>query len=406
MGGSLEDTLFLPAERLRDFCTQTETPFFLYDAGTIRQRAAHWKAVFSYCRYRLAFPVRALPNPHILRLLRECGVGAVCANGIELELARRAGYARSELIYLMHRPEKPPRGVQLILDDPEQLRYLPKRLSVPVGLRYSPAEDVKVLPMTVLRTSRSQFGMNRDQLTEAALELMERGCPAVGLHAQFATGRMERAFYRVQAETLFEAALHLHRWNVPLAYCDIGGGIGWSASPNCAVNDVSGVAAEIRELYEKMLVSGGPGPVELRSQPGRSLTAPAGILVSRVESVRESGCTFLNLDASSSDMMRHILFGSCYGITLLGESQEEENTVSTICGWLQENGDKFAKMQVLPKVKPGDLCIIRGVGAYAEAMNSPYGGNLRCAEYLLENGEIRMIRRRERPSEYFSTLIP
>ena len=70
MGGSLEDTLFLPAERLRDFCAQTETPFFLYDAGTIRQRAAHWKAAFSFCRYRLAFPVRALPNPHILRLLR------------------------------------------------------------------------------------------------------------------------------------------------------------------------------------------------------------------------------------------------------------------------------------------------------------------------------------------------
>lgn len=408
MGGREDGGLFLPSEKLWDFCEHQETPFFLYDAETIRRRAALWKDAFSFCRYRLSFPVRALPNPHVLRVLRQCGVGAVCANDIELELARRAGYDSGEVIYMMHRPENPPRDVQLILDDPDQLDALPEHLSVPVGLRFTPAEDVKLTPVTNLRTSRCQFGMNQDQLVETALALIERGCPAVGIHAQFATARMERSFYRVQAEALFAAALQLHRWKIPLAYCDIGGGIGWSASPNCAVNNIRAIAEDIRGLHAKMLVPAGLGDVEVRSQPGRSLIAPAGLLVSRVESVREKGCTFLNLDASSSDMMRHILYGSCYGITLIRDDpagRDDRRSICTICGWLQEPGDKFANTQVLPEAKAGDLCIFRGVGAYAAAMSSPYGGNLRCAEYLLD-GEIRMIRRRERPSEYLATLIP
>lgn len=400
-----EERLFLPAERLRDFCTHTETPFFLYDAETLRQRAALWKNAFSFCRYRLSFPVRALPNPHVLRVLRQCGVGAVCSNAIELELARRAGYDRGEITYLMHRPEKPPRGVQLILDDPAQLQYLPKRLPAPVGLRFAPARDVQLMPMTALRTSRSQFGMDRDQLTETALALMERGCPAVGIHAQFATGRMEKTFYRTQAEQLFEAALHLRRWDIPLAYCDLGGGIGWSDSPGCAANQVDDIGASICALYETMLVPAGLDGLELRSQIGRSLAAPAGIFVTRVESVREKNCVILNLDASSSDMMRHLLYGTSYGVSILSMDGARPHTACAVCGWLQEPGDRFVKLQVMPRAEPGDLCIFHGVGAYGAAMGSPYGGNLRCAEYLLD-GEIRMIRRRERPSEYFATLIP
>ena len=80
MGGREDGALFLPVERLLEFCENHETPFFLYDAETIRRRAAQWKDAFSFCRYRLSVPVRALPNPHVLRVLRECGVGAVCAN--------------------------------------------------------------------------------------------------------------------------------------------------------------------------------------------------------------------------------------------------------------------------------------------------------------------------------------
>ena len=408
MGGREDGALFLPVERLLEFCENHETPFFLYDAGTIRRRAAQWKDALSFCRYRLSVPVRALPNPHVLRVLRECGVGVVCANEMELELARRAGYDRREMIYMMHRPEKPPRDVQLILDDPEQLQWLPKFLSDPVGLRFTPAEDVKLTPVTALRTARCQFGMDQDQLIETALALVERGCPAVGLHAQFATARMERGFYRVQAEALFGAALQLHRWKIPLAYFDIGGGIGWSDSPNCAVNNIHAIAEDIRELHAKMLVPAGLGDVEIRSQPGRNLLAPGGILVSRVESVRKKGSAFLNLDASSSDMMRHILYGSCYGIQLVPHDpadRDDSCSVCTVCGWLQEPGDKFASAQVLPQAKAGDFCVFRGVGAYAAAMGSPYGGNLSCAEYLLD-GEIRLIRRRERPAEYLATLIP
>ena len=408
MGGREDGALFLPVERLLEFCENHETPFFLYDAGTIRRRAAQWKDAFSFCRYRLSAPVRALPNPHVFRVLRECGVGAVCANEMELELARRAGYDRGEMIYMMHRPEEPPRDVQLILDDPEQLQWLPKFLSDPVGLRFTPAEDVKLTPVTALRTARGQFGRDQDQLIETALALVERGCPAVGLHAQFATARMERGFYRVQAEALFGAALQLHRWKIPLAYFDIGGGIGWSDSPNCAVNNICAIAEDIGELHAKMLVPAGLGDVEIRSQPGRNLLAPGGILVSRVESVRKKGSVFLNLDASSSDMMRHILYGSCYGIQLVPHDpadRDDSCSVCTVCGWLQEPGDKFASAQVLPQAKAGDLCVFRGVGAYAAAMGSPYGGNLSCAEYLLD-GEIRLIRRRERPAEYLATLIP
>ncbi|MEA4965679.1 MAG: hypothetical protein VB055_07650 [Oscillospiraceae bacterium] len=398
------DAIFLDRDRLRAFCSRTETPFFLYDAETIRHRAVELRTALSFCRFLLQVPVSAAPNPQLLRLLFENGYGAVCISEAEVRYAQIAGFPKGKITVLAHQVTRLPQDAgNYILEELTQAPLLPE--DGMIGLRLS--AGVRTVPgqVTAVEAGRLQFGMQEEALMSAAETLMARGATGVGLHCQLGVNHLEEEYLAFVAEILFSLAVRLWKRGIPVPYCDLGGGMGWSSQPQIPSPRLERMTAMIRSAYESILVPAGLSGLEIRLQPGRYLLAPAGILVSRVVSVRQNGRLFLGLDTSSGDMLRPMMRNAYHHISILGKNGMDGRQICDVTGWLQEPGDRLGKRRLLPGAELGDICILHDAGAYCQSISTNYGGNLRCAEYLLD-GEIRLIRRRETVEDCLQTLIP
>jgi diaminopimelate decarboxylase len=114
--------------------------------------------------------------------------------------------------------------------------------------------------------------------------------------------------------------------------------------------------------------------------------------------------TYIGVDACMSALMRPALYGAYHHIEVLGKEGGETETVDVV-GSLCENNDKFAVQRTLPKIVDGDILIIQDSGAHGHAMGFNYNGKMRPQELLLgQDGTVRLIRREERPEDYFATL--
>lgn len=400
------DETFVDQEKLRYLCDQIQTPFFLYDAETIRRRAAAMGPQISFCRFLPQVQAGAVPNPHLLHIFCEAGYSVICISDTEVQLARLAGFSPEKTTVVAHNLAELPLGVgNYILEDPAQLELLPACFTGTIGLRLNPSVRTALGRTYAVSADRMQFGMREEPLIDMAKQVMKRGAPGVGLHCQLGVSHLEEDYAAAMARFLFGLAIRLKAQGIPVLYCDLGGGISWSSQPQVPSPRVEAIAAHTYEAWSQLMVPAGLADVELRLQMGRYVMAPAGILVSRIVSVRHNNRTFLGLDASSSDMMRPMMRNTYHHISILGKNHIEGRQICDVTGWLQEPGDKLGERRLLPQAEPGDYCIVHDAGSYCQSMSTNYCGNLRCAEYLLDK-EAKLIRRKETIEDYLSTIIP
>jgi diaminopimelate decarboxylase len=135
------------------------------------------------------------------------------------------------------------------------------------------------------------------------------------------------------------------------------------------------------------------------------MLAPYGHLISKVIHEMHIWKEYIGLDACAVNLMRPAMYGTYHHITVLGKENEEAKYKCDVTGGLCENNDKFAIDRMLPKIEIGDYLAIHDTGAHGFSMGYNYNGRLKSAELLLkENGEVKLIRRAETPSDYFATL--
>lgn len=134
------------------------------------------------------------------------------------------------------------------------------------------------------------------------------------------------------------------------------------------------------------------------------MLAPHGHLVTKVLHRKETYRTYIGVDASAANLMRPAFYGAYHHITNISHPDTPIEVVDVV-GSLCENNDKFAVQRELPQAEVGDTLVIHDAGAHGFSMGYNYNGRLRSAEILLqEDGSARMIRRAERPEDYFATL--
>ena len=180
------------------------TPFHLYDEAGIRERARRLKEAFGWCRdFREYFAVKALPNPAVLRILREEGFGADCSSATELTLAEVCGFSGEEIMFSAN--AMPPsefdqaRGLGAIvnLDDASDVDLLAAHGGIPelVCLRYNPGGDFMLGNAIMGNPGEAKYGMPEDQLEFALLRLKGMGAKRFGLHAFLSSNTMDAAYY-------------------------------------------------------------------------------------------------------------------------------------------------------------------------------------------------------------------
>ena len=391
------------------------TPFHLYDERGIRENCRRLKHAFAGMEgYKEYFAVKALPNPAILRILKQEGIGLDCSSMTELMLAEAVGVTGENIMFSANNmpPEEFQRaramGAYINLDDLTHTQMLKDNGGIPdcVCLRYNPGGDFVIGTHVMGSPGEAKYGMTRGQLTEALTRLKAWGARSFGLHAFLSSNTQDPGYYPVLAKLLFETALELSdQTGVPIAFINLSGGIGIPYRPEEQPVDIIQVGEAIRRIYADTFGRASVKGVRLFTELGRFLTAPHGFLLTRAIHEKNIHKRYIGVDASACHLMRPAMYGAYHHIHVCGKRDQRADTLYDVVGALCENNDKFAVNRPLPPVEPGDLLIIHDTGAHGAAMGYNYNGRLRCAEVLhKEDGSFEMIRRAETPADYFATL--
>ena len=391
------------------------TPFYLYDEKAIRLKAREFRAAFDWVPggFKNFFAVKALPNPHILKILREEGMGADCSSLPELILAEKSGLTGEDIIFTSN--DTPAAefvkarelGAIINLDDISHLDFLEEHAGIPelICMRYNPG-PLKEGNAIIGKPEEAKYGFTRPQILEGYVRAQEKGARRFGLHTMVASNELNPDYFVETAVILFELAAELHKTKgIKLEFVNLGGGIGIPYRPDAAAVDLFRVSAGIREAYERIIVRNGLEPLRILTENGRCVTGPYGYLVSRAIHRKDIYKKYIGLDACMANLMRPGMYGAYHHITVLGREDRAAEEICDITGGLCENNDKFAIDRKLPRIETGDLLAIHDSGAHGHAMGFNYNGKLRCAELLLrEDGSVRPIRRAETIQDYFATL--
>ena len=403
---ALEDQVFEEA------ANRFPTPFHLYDEQGIRERARRLNRAFSWCPdFREYFAVKALPNPVILRLLKEEGCGLDCSSATELMLAEACGFAGDEVILSANAmpPEEFTRaralGAYINLDDLTDIETLRTHGGIPecVCLRYNPGGSFSIGNTIMGNPGEAKYGFTLPQLKEGLGILKSLGAKAFGLHAFLSSNTIDENYYPHLAEVLMTLGKQLaEESGLRFAFVDLSGGIGIPYRPEQPAPDIQTIGEGVRKVYERLFPEGGLG---VKTELGRWMTGPCGWLVTRAVHEKKIYRDYIGVDACAVNLMRPAMYGAYHHITVCGKRDWPADHVYDVTGCLCENNDKFAWERSLPEIVPGDLLLIHDTGAHGYAMGYNYNGRLRSAEVLYKGeGEYCLIRRAETPRDYFATL--
>jgi len=390
------------------------TPFYVYDEAGIRRTCRELNAAFAWSQgFREYFAVKALPNPWIVRIASEEGLGADCSSLPELMLSERVGLTGEDIMFtsnntLAHEYRKAVQlGAIVNLDDLTHIDYLREHVGLPELLcfRYNPgsAREGNVI---IGKPEEAKYGFTEQQLFEGYRRLRDAGVQRFGLHTMVASNELNGEFFVETARMLFDLALRLHaELGIRIEFVNLGGGIGIPYRPEQRPVNLAQVGDWIRDLYEQMIAGTGLHPLRLLMENGRMITGPQGYLVTTAVHHKSIYRDYVGVDACMANLMRPGMYGAYHHITVLGKENAPHDHVVDVVGSLCENNDKFAVQRSLPAVERGDLLVIHDSGAHGHAMGFQYNGKLRCAELLLRaDGSVRQIRRAETAEDYFATL--
>ena len=366
---SLKDEVFLQAAE------QFPTPFHLYDEQQIRERARRLNRAFAWCPdFREYFAVKALPNPAVLRILKEEGCGLDCSSATELTLAKACGFAGEEIILSAN--AMPPEefaqaralGAFINLDDVTDIELLRTHGGIPetVCMRYNPGGQFSIGNTIMGNPGEAKYGCTREQLRDGLLRLKELGAKAFGLHAFLSSNTTDESYYPALAKTLLSLGKELAgETGLRFAFVDLSGGIGIPYRPEEREPDVAAIGEGVRRAYEETVPEGG---VAVKTELGRWMTGPAGWLVTHAVHEKKIYRDYIGVDASAVNLMRPAMYGAYHHITVCGKRELPADHLYDVTGSLCENNDKFAIQRALPEIAMGDLLVIHDTGAHGYSM--------------------------------------
>ena len=392
------------------------TPFYVYDEDGIATTADKFNDAFSWVPngFKNYFAVKALPNPEILKLLKEKGFGADCSSLPELMIANKSGMFGEEIMFTSNdTPDEEfvyARGLEAILnlDDISHIDRLKEavgnRFPQFLSFRYNPG-PLRGGNEIIGEPHESKYGLTTEQIFEAYKIAKEMGVSRFGLHTMVVSNMLDeqyliengRMVIKLGAEISRELGIKFDRFN-------FGGGVGTPYRPEQIKVDLQKVSNGLKNAYYENGFGGDHSP-KVVMECGRAITGPHGFLVSEVRHVTKKYKNFVGLDASMANLMRPGMYGAYHHITVLGKEEAPQTQVYDVTGSLCENNDKFAVNRLLPEIERGNVFIIHNGGAHGHAMGFQYNGKLRCAEFLADKkGDYRIIRRAETVDDYFATL--
>jgi diaminopimelate decarboxylase len=378
------------------------TPCFVYSAAAIEAGYAQFAAALEGRNARVCYSVKANSNLAVLALLARLGAGFDIVSGGELaRVIAAGGDPRKTLFSGVGKSEQ---EIRLALDknigcinlesesELERVAAIAAAMGkrAPVAFRVNPDIDAKTHPYISTGLRETKFGVAHAQAevlyskakAKPSLEVIGIGCHIGSL-------LHDSAPFVAAAARLVELVDRLERLGIGLQHIDVGGGIGIRYKDETPQPPATFVAETLKVVGER--------PHTVIFDPGRSIVGSAGVLLTRVEYVKQR---FLVVDAAMNDLIRPALYGAWHEVRTVKESVGME-AVYDIVGPVCESADFLAKGRRLAAAE-GDLLDSLSCFAYAMVMSSNYNSRPRAAEILVNSKETRLVRRRETLAELFA----
>ncbi|HUU15364.1 MAG TPA: diaminopimelate decarboxylase [Terriglobia bacterium] len=377
------------------------TPTYAYSRAAILENFRAVNRGLEAIPSLVCYSVKANSNLRILRLLREAGAGFDIVSGGELARVLRAGADPQRVVFsgvgktqqevdaglaagiLMFNVES---AGELVLIE-ARAQALGKRAGVSV--RVNPDVVAETHPYISTGQIVHKFGVPKDE----ALGLYRRAAGSEhlavrGVACHIGSQILEVDPFLKAMDEILEVALNLRAAGLEVEYLDLGGGYGIRYGGEQPL-DFPRLARELAGRIQGT-------PYRLIVEPGRALVGNAGILLTRVLYVkRNQQKNFVVVDAGMNDLMRPTLYGSYHEI-VPAELRAAEKLKADVVGPLCETGDFLAQDRRMTDVNSGDLLAILTVGAYGYVLASNYNTRPRPAEVLIDDGNVELIRARER----------
>lgn len=401
-------------QQIKQIVQRHPTPVYVYAEREMVDNTRALLKAFSWNRgFKEYFAVKAAPNPFLLKILRNEGLGMDASSLAELELSHRIGAKGEEVMFTSNNtPEKEFRrarelGAIINLDDLTHIEYLHAHVGMPelISFRLNPGDSLGGSDI-IGKPAEAKFGITREQLFAAYRAARDCGATRFGLHTMPISNNLDVTYFPKTVRTLIGIAIELkNELGIALDFINMGGGIGIPYRPEEEPIDIMALGRSMQKAFQEALSGSDLPEPKLFMECGRYITGPYGFLITKAIHTKDIYRRYIGVDATMANLMRPGMYGAYHHITVLGKENAQNTEVYDIVGSLCENNDKFAKQRALPKIDVGDLLVIHDAGAHGHSMGFNYNGKLRSAELLLRpDGSVLEVRRAETFDDLFATL--
>ena len=389
-----KNELYAEEIALKDIADVYGTPTFVYSKATLERHAKAYINSFKKMNGLVCFSVKALSNISILKTLKNSGCGFDIVSGGELHRALLAGANPKKIIFSGVGKSKAEMAsgienniLSFNVESEQELERLGEvakemKKTAPVAIRFNPNVDAGVHEFTKTGRKSDKFGVSIESTKDLVKRCLKNdSIKLVGLTCHIGSQIMELKGFEDAAKQALELLIELDKLNISLDFIDMGGGLGVNY-----VGEETIQPFELIQIYEEIFSDRNE---RLILEPGRSISANAGVMLTRVEYKKNN---FLIADAAMNDLLRPALYQAHHDVwpIIKNEQISNVNLVGPIC----ETGDFLAKNIDIGACE-GDLLAVKTVGAYGFVMSSNYNSRPRAAEVIVDKDNFYLIRKRE-----------
>ena len=376
------------------------TPCYIYSRAALENAFGQYQDALAGCEHLVCYAVKANSNLAVLDTLARLGAGFDIVSAGELQRVITAGGDPAKIVFsgVGKKPAEMAQALELgiacfNLESAAELEVLAtvaakSGKTARVSVRVNPDVDAQTHPYISTGLRENKFGVTMDEAVRVYQRAAELdNIEVVGVDCHIGSQLTQISPFIDALRRLLALVDELAELGIVLHHLDLGGGLGVCYKDEEPPSIASYIAAVREELGER--------PLKLVFEPGRSIAANAGLLVTQVEYLKTTPeHNFALVDAAMNDMIRPALYQAWLDIRNVRETDTGLKANWDVVGPVCETGDFLGKQRELA-LSQGDLLAVFGAGAYGFTMSSNYNSRPRAAEVMIDGDQAYLVRERE-----------
>ncbi|MBN1134679.1 MAG: diaminopimelate decarboxylase [Methanosarcinaceae archaeon] len=390
------------------------SPLYVTNEERVRKNFRSYQDAFPEAD--LYYAAKANGNLTILKIMAEEGAGADVFSDGELYMALLAGIPKKKILFNGNSKSDSEllmavmTGVRVSVDSFDELRTLSSIAKsegrvVDIAFRVNPDVSPQTHPKIATGLKTSKFGVPHEEVIRAYKEALDiPGINPVGIHCHIGSQILNITPFAEAMNKMMDLVEQVSRLGVKLEFVDIGSGLGIPYEKGIRVPSTADLANLILPIFNERCVAAGINP-KLILEPGRYILADSTVLLTTVNTMKEAAKKFVGIDAGFNLLIRPTMYDSYHYVVVANKADAVAVDTYTIVGPICETGDILANDRELPQIEKGDIVALLDAGAYGFSMSSQYNGRTRCAEVLVQKGDVDVIRKAETYDDLLSNQV-